>query len=601
MKKNIIFIVVDSLYLKCLGEHYGQTTTPYLDELKKKSIYYTQLFSQGPFTEAALMPLVTGNYTLAYGGYINKFENSPYTIYQEFFHNGYDVFHNFHPNNYNIDKLSEMNNGYFLMGFDFNIVWAYRLEYFVSKKRTSSLEDIDYYNIEKNLLLGINSSISFYNHLLKKDAYTNLIDEKSYESVDIGKNITLLESELKSLMNHSRVYIDDFLEKGKNHNLFKMDVVMQESVIHSNAWFKIVKNEYDSFLKESNALEKKLNKRNNSINYATIRNKLFLAFYKRNFEYIKDILRYLRNYRTMLSRNEFDNLQKNDIFEKAMPSMQTTFNFFEDWLDNRESEKPFFAKIHVDDCHYKSSFFSYDCLDKNQIENEFKLLKNYMNHLSNDYKGSLSYDYSLLYMDNCVKNLVTSLEAKGKMENTVLIFTADHGYSYSYKPVRESYVSNFYTENYNVPFLIYNSGLENEINNELYSSIDVLPTLLELASCESQFKKYPGYSMLHHNERKNIVIEYMGAGCPDISARPLKICIRNKEYVLVYEGSINSDFSETNFIELYDLKNDKDMSKNIIYKYDVYRESLNEMISLCKDRLMSISEDYHNIINKISK
>ena len=57
--------------------------------------------------------------------------------------------------------------------------------------------------------------------------------------------------------------------------------------------------------------------------------------------------------------------------KKNAPSMDSTINHFKSWLLERKSDKPYFAYIHVDDCHRQEIFYTYDTNDFNKLDKEF--------------------------------------------------------------------------------------------------------------------------------------------------------------------------------------------------------------------------------------
>ncbi len=64
---------------------------PFLNKLREKSITGDKMYSQAPYTEAALMSLLGSQDTLDKGGYMEKFKNK-YTVIDEFNKNGYKTF-----------------------------------------------------------------------------------------------------------------------------------------------------------------------------------------------------------------------------------------------------------------------------------------------------------------------------------------------------------------------------------------------------------------------------------------------------------------------------------------------------------------------------
>ena len=94
MPKNNIFIVIDSLfYDKTTSCEYRNPTMPFLDKLRSEGIDCTNMYSEAPYTEAALVSLLCGIDTLKKGSYIKKLYGKE-TIMETFKKNGYDTFCN---------------------------------------------------------------------------------------------------------------------------------------------------------------------------------------------------------------------------------------------------------------------------------------------------------------------------------------------------------------------------------------------------------------------------------------------------------------------------------------------------------------------------
>ena len=96
-------------------------------------------------------------------------------------------------------------------------------------------------------------------------------------------------------------------------------------------------------------------------------------------------------------------------------------------------------------------------------------------------KGYLAANIEL---DRAVEHLIKELEIKGKLEDTVIVISADHyPYGLSLNEINEisSYERDADFEVHHMPFLVWNSEMEKPIKVEKYgSSLDVLPTILNL-------------------------------------------------------------------------------------------------------------------------
>ncbi len=201
-------------------------------------------------------------------------------------------------------------------------------------------------------------------------------------------------------------------------------------------------------------------------------------------------------------------------------------------------------------------------------------------------------------MDESILKIIKILKKKNLYENTVIIFTTDHG----------------------IPFprakgTLYDSGIEtslilhypklklkNKKINELISNIDILPTLLDLAKVKKS-KKIQGksfYKLLYN--KKYIENKYIFAEKTYHEGFDPIRCVRNKDYKLIinfdsdrtirvpsdimnggtYQSMIGKLINVRERYELYNIKKDKYERKNLANnkKYKKVRQKLIKEIML---------------------
>lgn len=103
------------------------------------------------------------------------------------------------------------------------------------------------------------------------------------------------------------------------------------------------------------------------------------------------------------------------------------------------------------------------------------------------------YIASQLDVDEMVGILLADLEAKGILENTVIVLTNDH-YPYAldqgdyelYKNIDENYLKN------RAPLFIWSSDIEHQVITKLTSSFDILPTIVNMFGLETKYDYYVG-------------------------------------------------------------------------------------------------------------
>ena len=107
------------------------------------------------------------------------------------------------------------------------------------------------------------------------------------------------------------------------------------------------------------------------------------------------------------------------------------------------------------------------------------------------------YDAEIAYTDDCLRRLIEGLEARGRLENTVVVLTSTHGEEL----LDHGYLSNswtLYEEVLRVPLLLFAPALfPAERVAEPVSTVDLLPTLVTLFGLEVERGDLDGQSLLH--------------------------------------------------------------------------------------------------------
>lgn len=596
--KNIIYIVVDSIFEECLGENKcGVSTTPFLDKFSQKCYVGKNFYSEAPFTEAALMATFSGQHTLSNGGYINKFEDTQMNLFKYYYEKGYDTYYNVFPNYWDMNKFPELTHPAYTSGPYFSTVGLYRLKYYSDRiKGGYQLCKEDYRNIEINLKLIIGAlKVFFEDYLEEKSERFELIDEENFKEIDVQEQKRILDEELCKLCESPQEYVDNYFEKGEKHVLQTIAKVRQKRIYNSKIWYDYLNTEYADFLERAIEFERKCNNKNLNISFKYLLNKIGIFLKSKDLEDAKNIYRYLRNfYKITLKRNELRTFDENGELQKDLPSAKRTFRYYLQKLEQRQDENPFLVKIHVDDCHFHPIYFSYDIEEKDVVDKEMAILKEYLEKLDSRYEGSIAYDFSLLYMDHCIEEFISGLEKMDLLENTTIVITADHGYSYSKRYTRENFVNNFYRENYHIPMFIYDKDIVHQIDEGIHSSVDIIPSLINVTDGECSEARFEGESVFCNEQKKYVLSEYMGMGCPDFVSRNAFLGIRTEEFVVIYSVSINGDFKDGYIECLFDIKKDPEQYVNLRNHKSVVKK-VEPLLEILKVRHSEIKESYQNL------
>lgn len=107
-------------------------------------------------------------------------------------------------------------------------------------------------------------------------------------------------------------------------------------------------------------------------------------------------------------------------------------------------------------------------------------------------------------LDRALEELIIRLEEKGKLDDTVIIIIGDH-YPYGLtleemQEISEKEIDNEF-EKFNMPFIVYNSADKKQIvSNKYSSSLDVLPTILNLFGLEYDSRLLMGKDIFSNSE-----------------------------------------------------------------------------------------------------
>ena len=107
-------------------------------------------------------------------------------------------------------------------------------------------------------------------------------------------------------------------------------------------------------------------------------------------------------------------------------------------------------------------------------------------------------------LDRALNALITELENKGKLDDTVIVLSPDH-YPYGLTKSELNEISekdrNDKFENFHTSLIIYNSGMSENVTVDKYvSSIDLLPTIYNLFGIEYDSRLLIGNDALSDNE-----------------------------------------------------------------------------------------------------
>lgn len=251
-------------------------------------------------------------------------------------------------------------------------------------------------------------------------------------------------------------------------------------------------------------------------------------------------------------------------------------DFALEYLDKKTSDKPFFMFVSHIEPHHQN--------DRKRYEGPTETVPKFKNYPLPDDLTFMEGDYEEMYpdyiaainrIDENVGRLIQKLKEKGLYENTVIIYTSDHGSHF--KTRNAEYKRCCHDSAVHTPLIIsggrFSGGKKDE---RLTSLIDLPPTLLDIAGIDIP-ESYMGKSLLEDKERDCVFIQISESQCGR--------AIRTKKYkysVTAYHKSGWTAHESKIYVEdfLYDLEKDPIEKYNLIKnpKYVGVRSKLRAML-----------------------
>lgn len=547
--KNVIMIICDSLiFEEGLIEEMKS-----LQEYKTHIYNFTNYFAEAPFTEAAIIPIISSSNVLDYDGYLNNLLNRPRNINTTFKKNGFETYNTMflYPNSISffkdVDKYTYLDTPSVVSHFT-----AFRLKYYTELNNKSELSE-DHLS-QLNLQL-----INLFKMVDKM--YTDF-DEKS-DSFNLLRNYTMYESYLednrkefervKHIFKEDSNYFISELLNGSYPIFSSKDI----PVIKSKE-FKQIENELNKFIKRRavpNLIDAiKNNSRNNSLQVLKY---LLKDGNKSSISSIKEWIVRSNNYGKEYSFNRLS----------AKVTLDNHLTYLRD-----SGNKKTFSYVHLNECHNPFNFLSYELED---VILDFSNIKNN--------PDDTFYNYSKKYLDHCLSEYLETIDNEFGLEETMVIITADHGSSNTSKVYRDVNVMNFYDESYHIPLYIINKNLKNKEIVNLGSSKQLSSTILDVLGIDDL--NIDSESILR-NDKDFVIFEYFGPGTPDYTRRNKLFCVRSNTLKVEYEVYINKKYKIT---AIYDLQSDPKELNNLYFEnYNVESIEIQRMNSWLENRLESL-------------
>lgn len=260
-----------------------------------------------------------------------------------------------------------------------------------------------------------------------------------------------------------------------------------------------------------------------------------------------------------------------------------------EFLENRNRDKPFFMFISQLEPHHQNDHHCYEGF-RDTVENyrDYPIPEDLF-FLKGDYSEQYpDYLSSINRLDYNVGKLVAKLKELGIYDDTVIIYTSDHGSHF--KTRNMEYKRSCHESATHTPLIISGSQFKGGIKDErLTSLIDLPPTLLSIAGIDIP-KEYEGIDLQtqigNNNKRSHVFMQISESQCARaIRTEKYKYSVRSAaiEGFTTYKASVYfEDY-------LYDLEKDPNEKVNLVTKRE-YKAARAELRKLLIKQMTEIGE-----------
>ena len=429
MNNKVILIVIDSFnYQYIRDDEDFKNLCPFLYSLKDKCIKFSNVYSQGPFTESGVKSLLSGKNSLDDYNYIYRINKCPYTIFDFFRDEGYKTNIYYDPTyTFNNNLLNKFNSVTYINHYSFESFYHNKMDYLIKLLMNNKITERETNNLIEMF------DYSFDSYLEYLDTTTN--------------DYSLMEEYDNRLKNESDIINDEY--KKYQTNKIKYIRNFEKTFVKTSLFKKRINYASETACNYQGDKKSKLVKLGKSFAYNNLFDTTILNGVREceNFSEVKSTLGY-RYYHSFLSHRTLN--QDRDILgSNLLRSTYTIFNHLANKVKDTKPEEKQFYYLHTEECHAIPTFITYDTDDATIIENDYNRAYEYAKYAKKSKKkGFLTYQLSLHYVDKQIEMLYHKLSERDDVD---FIITADHGSSISEYPTRKNTVHNMHIENYSIP------------------------------------------------------------------------------------------------------------------------------------------------------
>lgn len=272
-----------------------------------------------------------------------------------------------------------------------------------------------------------------------------------------------------------------------------------------------------------------------------------------------------------------------------------------DYLDKRDKDKPFFMFISQLEPHHQNDRSCYEGYKETVEKYRDYPLPDDLTFLKGDYKEMYpDYISAINRLDYNVGRLVEKLKSLGIYEDTIIIYTSDHGCHFKTRNLE--YKRSCHESSTHTPLIIKGGGFEGgKKDKRLVSLIDLPPTMLSMAGIKipPHFKGFDLTAQTDDPEtrRKCVFMQISESQCGRaVRTDRFKYSVRDiKPFGYLHESS-RVYFEDY----LYDLKKDPNEKVNLI-KNPRYAHIRQEMKYLLIGEMQNAGEEIPVILPAVIK
>ncbi len=282
-----------------------------------------------------------------------------------------------------------------------------------------------------------------------------------------------------------------------------------------------------------------------------------------------------------------------DFSETIVPPKKA-FKSFLEVLDNNKSRQPFFAWFQLLPPHapylppapYKGKFDPSPEHRTAKSQEKRRIVHDYTDEEQPDIDILRArYDEFIRYCDKQFEDFIGQLTGRGLLENTVIIFTSDHGESFEHNFVGHGLYP-LYEQLTHIPLIIREPNqTEGRIMTDLTEQIDIAPTILDLAGIPAPLWM-EGRSLLPLTRGERLPLRT--GFSMNFQKNPSRWQQITKGTIAVWEGDYKLiHYLEENRSQLFNLNDDPGELNNL---FDEEPETGRRLLSLIQENLKKANE-----------